>query len=74
MEKNTNEVQAFVGTNFNLFTIDDKMKQEVRKFPPVIAPFGDFKASANAQTLLYQKIGTVETKYPLLSFGGRRRY
>jgi hypothetical protein len=67
--RNTNDVQTFVGSNFNLFTIDDRLKQELKKFPPVIAPFGDFKASANAQTLLYQKIGTVETKYPLLAFG-----
>lgn len=66
--QNTNEVQTFIGNNFNLFTIDDVLKQDIRKFPPVIAPFGDFKASAKAQTLLYQKIGTVETKYPLLSF------
>jgi hypothetical protein len=67
--RNTNDVQTFVGSNFNLFTIDDKLKQELKKFPPVIAPFGDFKASTNAQTLLYQKVGTVETKYPLLAFG-----
>lgn len=67
--RNTNEVQTFVGNNFNLFTIDDILKQEIRKFPPVIAPFGDFKASTNAQTLLYQKIGSVESEYPLLSFG-----
>lgn len=66
--RNTNEVQTFIGNNFNLFTIDDELKQELRKFPPVIAPFGNFRASAKAQTLLYQKIGTVETEYPLLSF------
>ncbi len=67
--RNTNEIQTFVGTNFNLFTIDENLKAELRKFPPIIAPFGDFKASAKAQTLLYQKIGSVETKYPLLAFG-----
>ncbi|MFT6148333.1 MAG: hypothetical protein ACJAUH_001014 [Saprospiraceae bacterium] len=67
--RNTNEVQTFVADNFNLFTIDDRLKQELKKFPPVIAPFGDFKASIKAQVLLYQKIGTVETEYPLLAFG-----
>lgn len=66
--ENTNEVQTFIGNSFNLFTIDDNLKKELRKFPPVIAPFGEFKPATKAQTLLYQKIGTVETKYPLLSF------
>ncbi len=67
--RNTNDVQTFVGNNFNLFTIEDNIKKELRKFPPVIAPFGDFKASVKSETLLYQKVGTVETEYPLLSFG-----
>lgn len=65
----TNEVQGIIDNNFNLFTLDDAFKNEVRKFPPVIAPFGNFKAAANAQVLLYQKIGNIETKYPLLVFG-----
>ena len=66
--ENTNEVQTFIGKNFNLFTIDDKLKKELLKFPPVIAPFGEFSPATKSQTLLNQKIGTVETKYPLLSF------
>ena len=65
----TNEVQGIVDNKFNLFTLDDDLKREVGKFPPLVAPFGDFKAAANANVLLYQKIGTVDTKYPLLTFG-----
>lgn len=66
---NTNEVQAILDDNFNLFTLEDGLKKEVPKFPPLVAPFGDFKAAPNADVLLYQKIGTVDTKYPLLTFG-----
>ena len=65
----TNEVQGIIDDNFNLFTLEDDLKREVVKFPPLVAPFGDFKAAANADVLLYQKIGTVGTKYPLLTFG-----
>ncbi|MGB0984610.1 MAG: hypothetical protein ACPG19_11245 [Saprospiraceae bacterium] len=65
----TNEVQGFLENSFDLFTLDDKLKQELYKFPPLIAPFGDFKAAPNANVLMYQKIGTVDTKYPLLTFG-----
>lgn len=65
----TNEVQGYLENNFDLFTVDDKLKKELYKFPPLIAPFGDFKAAPNANVLMYQKIGTVDTKYPLLAFG-----
>jgi hypothetical protein len=65
----TNEVQGFLENNFDLFTLDDQLKKELYKFPPLIAPFGDFKAAPNANVLMYQKIGTVDTKYPLLAFG-----
>jgi hypothetical protein len=65
----TNEIQATIENNFNLFTLEDNLKREVPKYPPLIAPFGDFKAAPNAEVLLYQKIGTIDTKYPLLAFG-----
>jgi len=35
----------------------------------LLAPFGDFKESGNAEILLYQKIGKIGTKKPLLLFG-----
>jgi hypothetical protein len=34
-----------------------------------VAPFGEYTAAANANVLLWQKIGNIETKYPLLAFG-----
>lgn len=68
----TNDVQSLLQKNFNLFTLSDELKQEVAKFPPLIAPFGDFKAGSKTDVLLYQKIGTVDTKYPLLIFGDQR--
>ncbi len=65
----SNEVQGLLENNFNLFTLDDGLRKDIVKFPPLFAPFGDFKAAPNADVILYQKIGTVETKYPLLLFG-----
>ncbi|MBP7273372.1 MAG: hypothetical protein KA974_06000 [Saprospiraceae bacterium] len=64
-----NDVQAVVDGNFNLFTIDDRLLRDLPNFNPVSAPFGDYKLSGNTQTLLYQKVGKIATKYPLLSFG-----
>ncbi|MEO1623565.1 MAG: hypothetical protein AAFV25_00310 [Bacteroidota bacterium] len=67
--KNTNDVEAKVAANFSLFNISDEFKQDLPRFSPLLAPFGEFQESANAQILLYQRIGKIETQYPLLLFG-----
>ncbi len=67
--RNTNDVQGIINNDFNLFTIDDNLRNNLPTFNPLVAPFGDFKARGDAQILLYQRIGKVDTKYPLLLFG-----
>jgi hypothetical protein len=66
---NTTEVQANMVGNFKAFTLEQKIVQEIPKFVPLTAPFGEFRAQPNAQVLLYQRIGKVDTKYPLLALG-----
>ena len=67
--RNTDDVQAGLAPVFSLFTISDELKNELPKFSPMLAPFGEFKETANAEILLYQKIGKIATKKPLLLFG-----
>ncbi len=67
--RNTNDVQASLNNAFNLFTIDDELRQKLPNFAPLVAPFGDFKENPNASVLLFQRIGKIDTKYPLLAFG-----
>jgi hypothetical protein len=67
--RNTNEVQGRLAAEFSLFTNDERLARELPSFAPVIAPFGEFTVSPGAQTLLYQRIGKVDTKYPLLVLG-----
>lgn len=66
---NTNDVQAAFAKDFSLFTISENLNKELPNFAPMLAPFGDFKANPNATVLLYQRIGKIDTKYPLLIFG-----
>ena len=66
---NPNNVQGIFANDFNLFTIDDNLRSNLPTFNPLIAPFGEFTARGDAQVLLYQRIGKVDTKYPLLLFG-----
>jgi hypothetical protein len=54
--------------NYANFTITTPLQQVFPSFPPVKVPFGSFKVSASASVLLYQKIGTVATNYPLFVF------
>lgn len=65
----SNDVQAIFNPGFNFFTISDELKRNLPQFAPLAAPFGDFQASGSGQTLLYQRIGRVETQYPLFVLG-----
>ena len=61
----SNEVQAEVNKDFTYFTINQNDANELSKLPPLSNIFGDYKIGANAQTLLFQKIGSMSTQYPL---------
>jgi hypothetical protein len=63
-----NEVQALVRSDFSLFTLSDAIKGSLSNFPPLLSPFGDYKLNPTASVLLKQKIGTIETEYPLLIY------
>lgn len=63
-----NEVQAAVQSRFNLFKVPEEWPQQVRKYPPLQAPFGDYATATDAVNLLTQQIGAVQTDYPLLTF------
>ncbi|MCB0706290.1 MAG: hypothetical protein KDC34_13320 [Saprospiraceae bacterium] len=66
---NTNEVQATIDPAFSLFTISDHLREQLPSFPPILAPFGEYQEGPAGQTFLNQRIGRVETAYPLLTFG-----
>jgi hypothetical protein len=68
----TNDVEGVLNPDFNAFTLNEKLGENIYKFPPVTTPFGDFRARADAQLLLSQKIGSVQTQYPLLVLGEER--
>ena len=67
-QQNFNESQAWVNTQFNLFTLDEEMQQTLQKLSPLSTPYGNYQTSADAQVLLYQQIGYVKTNAPLMAF------
>ncbi len=62
----SNEVQALVNRNFKLFLTDGFSDKRLERFPPLLAPFGEYKVSPDSRILLYQRINKIDTKYPLL--------
>jgi len=63
----SNESQAYANTAFNAYTVSDAIPNAVKRFPPMIAPFGEYQNGLNTKTILYQTIKDVDTKYPLIA-------
>jgi hypothetical protein len=69
------EVFAQPAADFTDFTLSDSTRKKIAGLPPLLAPYGSYSSALAGGTLLRQRIGSVETTYPLLSFGddgGRR--
>ncbi len=67
----TNECEAVLEQNFSLFTISDELRKGCKYFPAVVCPYGTFPQVNGSNTLFYQRIGTVETQMPLMTFGSQ---
>lgn len=65
---NLNNVTPVLEDEFKLFTLSDNFKSHIDNFVPLKSLFGNYIKSPTNTTLLNQKIGNVETKYPLISF------
>lgn len=65
----TNSASARIEPAFTLFTLSDELRQALSRFPPLVSPFGKYAAGPNTSTMLYQRIGRVDSDYPLLVLG-----
>ena len=63
-----NDATPVLKEGFDLFTIDEGMGQELRSYVPLKVPFGEYVVGATSKVLLNQKVGSVETAYPLLAY------
>ncbi len=68
----TEDYQAVLNTGYNTFIIDDL---KFNSFPPLKSSFGDIEFTVPIETILYKKIGNVDTEQSLLSTleNGHRR-
>lgn len=67
--RSPNEVTMMYNPGFNSFKTSDNLRKKLEVFSPLVSPFGEYMASPSAQILAYQKIGRIETQYPLIMMG-----
>lgn len=63
------EVQAVVNPGYGTFTISEQLREMLPKFPPLYAPFANYRLDPALTPLLFQKIKNIETGKPLLATG-----
>lgn len=63
-----NEVSANFNPNFTYFSLSKETENILPMFPPLISPFGNITSSPITQSLANQKIGSINTNYPLIAY------
>ena len=63
-----NEATGVLNPDFSLFSPGPEIEHMIQEFPPLHVPFSQYKSGTAAQVLLYQKIGNVNTRIPLILF------
>ncbi|MBX2973295.1 MAG: hypothetical protein KF797_09340 [Flavobacteriales bacterium] len=61
------DAQANVNKDFSFFTLDPDQTRAIERFPPLQVPFGQFELGRSATALATQRIGMVNTPYPLIA-------
>jgi hypothetical protein len=62
-----NEVAATFNNAFTSFTLQNSTIEAISKFPPIAVAFGNFKLGAASNALLFQRINSVNTDFPLIA-------
>lgn len=62
-----NEATAVGRTDFGHFDVPDELRTAVESFPPLLSPFGEYRAQPHVQPLFYARIGNVVSDQPLVA-------
>lgn len=63
----TNQVTALQQDGFTLFHLSPSDATAIEAMPPLSAPFGEAKLSADLQTLFNSRLGNIDTRQPLIA-------
>ena len=62
----TDKVTARFNSSFQQLNFDAESLKLLERLPPLSVPFGEYNLSSGTETILYQKVGTLNTTKPLL--------
>ncbi|MBC7426647.1 MAG: hypothetical protein H7321_08940 [Bacteroidia bacterium] len=63
-----NDAQAKINPAFNAFTVSEELTSAFNSWPPLRVPYGTYSQNDVMEVLVYQKIGNIDTKQPLIGF------
>ncbi|MCB2408261.1 VWA domain-containing protein [Hymenobacter lucidus] len=66
----TDEVTPLLNPAFSRFTFEEDALRRFAAYPPTAVPFGDLRVNGGAEVALYQQVGRLKTRKPLLVLGG----
>ncbi len=67
--RSPNEVTMIYNPAFTSFNTSEDLRKKLETFSPLTSPFGEYRPTPAAQILAYQRIGKVDTQYPLIMMG-----
>jgi hypothetical protein len=62
-----NEVLGTLNPGFASFTPESSFTDQLPELPPLFVPFGKYDPSPGEQSIIFQRIGKVNTNYPLIA-------
>ena len=65
----SNDAFPLLNSNFDLFNFSKDELNIMSNYPPLSVPYGNIVLPFEVSTLFYQKIASVNTELPLISFG-----
>jgi hypothetical protein len=69
----TDELQCSYNREFQQFEFSDAVKKSFEYFPPLKTKFGEMHVAGGAEILLFQRLGGITKKEPLLFFNKREQ-
>ena len=65
-QRMANDAQAGMNPDFALYTFEPEDARAFERFPPLQVPIGTYVLGRGASALMFQKVGIVPTRYPLM--------
>src|SRR5690606_10985248 len=67
--KSPEDIQADIAKGFSSFTVSPELQKVFSAFPPLLAPFGEYRPGGKTSVFSFQNIKKIKTSYPQLAFG-----